>query len=88
MCSSKYEDIIAVLFLFACLFDSSGNDVSLLITEKVKQTVQVPDVTMDTTTQDDDLNENTELAVLVSVIVYKCCTGSHINCYSRALYSM
>ena len=46
---------------------SNSDGISLLVTEKVKQTVKVPDVTMETTTQDDDLNENTELAILVSV---------------------
>ena len=53
-----------------CVFLScfSGDDMSLLVTEKVKQTVKVPDVSMDTT-QDGEHNEDIELVVLVSFLL-------------------
>ena len=57
---------------YVCVFLScfSGDDMSLLVTEKVKQTVKVPDVSMDTS-QDGEHNEDTELVVLVSFLLCK-----------------
>ena len=54
---------MAQLYVCVFLFCFSGDDMSLLVTEKVKQTVKVPDVSMDTS-QDGEHNEDTELVVL------------------------